>query len=85
MKPTTDDFRRELNKMLASALQLGFRAVEVKAGDLHRRVGAYPGTSHRMPICCEVLRQTMKAGDIVVHAPPSGKGASFIVRYYLAR
>ena len=85
MTPTAIDFKNHLSRMLAAAEQLGFCAVEVKAGDLHRRVGGYPGTSHRMPICCNVLRQAMKPGDEVVKAPPSKQGASVVVRFQLPR
>lgn len=85
MPPSTDDFARELRKMLASAGKLGLSAVDVKAGDLHRRLGGYPGTDHRMPLCCSAMRQAMKAGDEVVRAPASGKGASLVVRYRVPR
>ncbi len=85
MPPNTDNFSRELRAILASAGKLGLRAVDVKAGDLHRRVGGYPGTDHRMPLCCGAMRQAMKAGDEVVRAPASGKGASLVVRYRLPR
>lgn len=85
MKPTADDFRACLNNMLASAEGLGFRAVEIRAGDLHRRVGGYRDSNHRMANCCSVLRQAMKHGDTVVEAPRSGQGASLVVRYCFPR
>jgi 5-methylcytosine-specific restriction protein A len=59
--------------------------VEITAGSLHRVVGGYPGTNHRMPICCQVMYDTMGPDDEVVTSPPSGKGASLRIRYQLPR
>jgi len=36
----------------ADAKRNGLDKVEIRSGDLHRSVGGYPGTNHRMPICC---------------------------------
>jgi 5-methylcytosine-specific restriction protein A len=59
----------------------------MSAGDLHRRVGDYPGNDHRMPVCCGVMRDAMDedVGDAIVSSPPSGDGASLLVRYVLPR
>lgn len=59
--------------------------VEINAGELHRQLGGYPGTSHRMPVACAALRAAMKEGDIVTFEPPKGNGAAFTVRYELRR
>ena len=83
--PKSDDFRKKLAKLFASATEMGFVAVDVNAGNLHRRVGGYPDGDHRMPICCEVMRQAIAARDEIVDAPPSGKGARLTVRYRLPR
>lgn len=85
MAPKAEDFREELNKILAEAQKRGAPYVEVSAGELHRRVGDYPGTNHRMPVCCEVMRQIMKKGDEIISEPPKGKGASLTIRYKLPR
>jgi len=81
--PNTTDFERELDEILRAAEDLGLVAVEVKAGNLHKRVGGYPGADHRMPICCDVMYKKMGVGDSIISQPESGKGASVVVRYKL--
>ena len=77
--PTADDFRMELHRMMYEAMKEGHETVEINSGELHRRVGDYPGPNHRMPVCCEVMRDAIAsdAGDVVLSEPPSGQGASF--------
>jgi len=83
--PKTEEFRTALCEILAKADELGFVAVNVNSGNLHRRVGGYPGQDHRMPICCDVMYGEMKAEDSIISQPESGKGASVVVRYKLPR
>jgi len=85
MPPTAQDFQRELNNIFSSAMRQGRSYVDVKSGDLHRRVGGYPGRNHRMPVCCNVITQDMKPGDQVLQAPPSGYGATLRICYKLPR
>jgi 5-methylcytosine-specific restriction protein A len=85
MPPTADDFREALYTIFATAHQSGRSSIEVQAGELHRQVGGYPGPNHRMPVCCGVMSSSMKKGDQILQAPPSGKGASLIIRYQLPR
>ena len=83
--PKSDGFREALKGLLEEAERSGQSHVEVLAGDLHRGVGGYPGRRHNMPGCVGVMRAEMGPGDEVVNAPPSGKGASVIIRYRLPR
>lgn len=83
MSKAAGDFRTTLRQLLDEASRLGFVAVEINAGRLHRLVGGYPSTNHRMPGCCNVMRGEMKEGDVVVAEPPSGRGASLTIRYRL--
>jgi hypothetical protein len=85
--PDADDFKRELLHLFYDAFKANKPTVEISAGDLHRRVGGYPGADHRMPACCSVMRNAIdeQAGDMIVSSPPSGQGASFAVRYVLPR
>lgn len=83
--PTADDFRRELHRMMLEAQNAGREFILVNAGNLHIRVGGYPGNNHRMPNCCQVMRAQADAYDRVVEAPPSGFGASLTIRYRLPR
>jgi hypothetical protein len=85
MKLTTEEFRHALGTLLSTGEELGFTAVDINAGNLHRRVGGYPGENHRMPMCCEAMRQAVTSGDVVVSEPPSGQGASLTIRYSLPR
>lgn len=83
--PTADEFRLELSALLAGAQRNSAQYVDINAGDLHRRLGGYPGSSHQMPTCCSVMDAERRTGDIVLSSPPSGKGASLTVRYRLPR
>jgi 5-methylcytosine-specific restriction protein A len=85
MPRTAAQFRARLDKLLSSGSRLGFVAVEVNAGKLHRMVGGYPGPAHNMPMCCDVMRQRMTSSDTIVTQPPRGNGASLTVRYRLPR
>ena len=82
---TSADFRSELRAQLAHAEGRGAPYVDVNSGELHRKVGGYPGNNHSMPVCCEVMYAEMSSDDEVVNAPPKGKGASLTIRYRLPR
>ncbi len=83
MPPTAQDFQNELTAILQAAQRQGLPYVDVKSGDLHRRVGGYPGPNHRMPVCCEVMKHNMGPNDKILHQPSKGKGATLIIRYML--
>ena len=85
--PTADDFRMEMYHMMNEAMREGEMTADINAGELHRRVGGYPGRNHRMPVCCDVMRGAFApdAGDVIVEQPPSGQGASLTIRYVLPR
>ena len=82
MAPKEDDFKQELEKAFFEAKG---SSVEVNSGKLHRRVGGYPGSDRRMPICCRVMRAAMEPGDEIIKSPPKGDGASLTIRYVLPR
>jgi hypothetical protein len=83
MQPTMRDFQKELDEIFEMAQ--GQVHVDVKSGDLHRRVGGYPGRNHRMHSCCEVMKRNMKQGDQILQQPSSGQGATLVIRYKLPR
>lgn len=85
MSPKADDFHSELDRLLKAGSEHGFSAVDLTAGALHRRIGDYPGADHRMPVCCDVMRQAMRETDTVVEEPKKGAGASLMIRYSLPR
>lgn len=83
--PTAEDFQEELNRILLSSRWKGMPYVDVESGYLHQQAGHYPNRNHRMPICCRVMKSNMKEGDRILQQPPSGQGASLIIRYRLPR
>jgi 5-methylcytosine-specific restriction protein A len=80
-----DDFVRALDRIFRDRTEAGAPAVEVISGELHRKVGGYPGKGHAMPTCCDVMREAMRFGDEVVATPERGKGATLRIRYALPR
>jgi hypothetical protein len=81
MPPTAWDFQNRLLAILNGARQTGRSYVDVESGNLHKEVGGYPDPNHRMPVCCEVMRRLMRAGDSVVKEPTSEQAATLIIRY----
>ncbi len=82
---TSSDFQTALNEIIRDAQAKGLPYVDVLAGELHRRVGGYPGPQQRLPVCCGVMRRNMGPDDRILAAPPKGNGASLKVRYMLPR
>ena len=80
-----EGFQTALRETLKAAENLGLVAVDANSGNLHRRIGGYPGQDHRMPVCCDAMHDEMKVGDEIVSQPEKGKGASLIIRYQLPR
>jgi len=78
----TETFRKVLQRVFAEAKG---SFVDVTSGDLHRLVGGYPGRSHKMPVCCDVMRKAMQSGDRILASPPKGRGATLTIRYVLPR
>ena len=83
--PNTDDSQKELDGIFSFAKEKRLTAIIIKSGELHRLVGGYPGTNHRMPICCNVMRKNMLNGDEVLSEPRSGEGASLTIKYQFPR
>jgi hypothetical protein len=82
---TAEDFRSALIQIFKDSQQKGITFIDVRSGDLHKRLGDYPGTNHRMPICCSVMREFCDTEDITVTSPPKGDGANLVIRYYIPR
>ena len=83
--PSTDDFQMQLDSIFSFAEEKRLTAIIIKSGDLHRLIGDYPGTDHRMPICCNIMRKNMMSGDEVLSEPPSGAGATLTIKYQFPR
>jgi 5-methylcytosine-specific restriction protein A len=80
-----NDFFQELERLFSDAGKRDETSIRVKAGDLHRLIGGYPGTNHRMPVCCSVMMSVMADGDEIIREPPKGNGASLTIEYQLPR
>lgn len=76
---------QELLARIARAQKHGAPHIEVNSGELHRKVGGYPGRGHRMPLCCDAMYFEQSVGDEVIVRPKRGKGASLTIRYKLPR
>jgi len=83
--PSADDFRAELDAQISRATRQGRPQVEINAGELHRKIGSYPG-DHRMPICCAIMRDEFRRGNAtVVFETESGDAPALTIRYSLPR
>jgi 5-methylcytosine-specific restriction protein A len=85
MAKTEADFIPPIRRMMREAQAASLSSVDVTAGDVHTEAGDYPGSDHRMPICCRVMKNEMRSGDRIIESPPSGQGASLKIRYQLPR
>lgn len=83
--PDAAAFEKGIRLIWKNGKASGLTFVEIESGDLHRRLGGYPGPGHRMPDCCQVMRRLMTGRDSVLKEPPSGKGATLLIRYALPR
>lgn len=85
--PSKTDFENALNQIFRyKEIMDEVEYVDINSGKLHRYVGGYPGTNHRMPLCCEVMYQFQKDGDeIIADETQKGHGASVTIRYKLPR
>ena len=81
----TQAFREALETNFEQATARGETFLQVRAGDLHRQVGGYPGSNHNMPGCCSAMRSVRLSTDRTVKAPPKGDGASLTIEYHLPR
>ena len=86
--PTKAEFSEELRARLRRAELAGGTHIEINAGELHRKLGGYPGDAgavHQMPSCCDAMYDEKRAGDTVIASPPKGRGPSLTIRYALPR
>lgn len=81
--PKAADFTEALEALLAEAAARGETFIEVTSGELHHRVGGYPGANNRMPTCCGVMRGMLKPGDLILD-DPAGPGPDLAIRYQVA-
>jgi hypothetical protein len=80
-KITTDDFREALRLVLLEAAQRGLLQLDVRSGELHKRVGG----RNQMPQVCSAMRSLMEEGDAILESPPKGNGSRLVIRYKIPR
>ncbi|MCW3989818.1 MAG: HNH endonuclease [Candidatus Bathyarchaeota archaeon] len=83
--PSSKDFEHAIAQIFKSWEEKGKTSVTITSGTLHRRLGEYPGSNHRLPACCSVMKKIMKTGDEIISQPPSGQGATLKIKYRLPR
>lgn len=81
---TVEMFEAEIKNLQKQARNSNLLSIEINSGELHRKIGGYPGKNHRIPACCLAMRKMMREGDEIISQPPKGKGASLTIRYFLA-
>jgi len=64
-----DQFRAALFIMFSKATEDSSEYIDVNAGQLHRRVGGYPSSDHRMPLCCAVMSASLTVRFILPRKP----------------
>jgi len=78
--PNAADFRQALNAEFERCTRACNDYAEIRAGDLHRQVGYYPGPDHRLAVCCHVMKKEILDGDEILQTTSSGIGANLVVR-----
>lgn len=53
--------------------------IELRSGNIHSEVGGYPGTNHRMPVCCDAMCKAMRGDDEIIAQPRKRKGQIYIL------
>jgi hypothetical protein len=81
MTPSAWEFQNRLMAILNGARQNGKGYVDIESGNLHSQVAGDPSSNHRMPLCWDVMRRMMRAGDSVIEEPTAERGAKLIIRY----
>ena len=83
--PKKDAFKDALETLLEKARNEDKKSLIITAGELHRIVGGYPGSNHRMPTCVGVMHSFLEkgTGGKILCSPNKGKGASLEIEYYL--
>ena len=80
---SSDHYIEELNAQFGRAASRGMSHVLINARELHSSLGDFPGSNDKLVSCRLVMRNEMKAGDVMVVAEDHMLGMT--VRYALPR
>ena len=84
MVPNVENFNKIIQVIFELNLELQNEWVDIKAGNIHQLLGSYPGSSHRIKTCCEVMYKIAKTRKHeIIYSPKKSFGASLTIRYYL--
>jgi hypothetical protein len=78
---SAQDVEKEIRRQWAEAQSKGAAHVDIRAGDLHSRLGG----ENRVPQVCQVMNRLKDAEDPVIDGPPSGLSTRLTIRYILPR
>ena len=84
MSPNKQDFQKCLDIILEIAKNNNLSFIDVKSSELHRLVGGYPSQDHRMPVCCNVMRETMPKSNEELPNSLKKDGATLQIRYHFS-
>ena len=80
---SADHYSQELNAQFGRAVSRGMSHILINARELHASLGDFPGSNDRLVSCRLVMRNEMKAGDVIVVTEDNLAGMT--VRYALPR
>ena len=85
MSQSTEEFMVALDEAFDRSEENGASFTDIRAGNLHKEVGGYDDSNHRMPACCGAMRNIMQNGDVILKQPEKGNGANLVIRYQVPR
>jgi hypothetical protein len=78
-----DHYSQELTAQFGRAASRGMSHILINARELHSSLGDFPGSNDKLISCGLVMRNEMKAGDVMVVEEDHSAGMT--VRYVLPR
>jgi hypothetical protein len=80
---SSDHYSQELSAQFGRAVSRGMSHILINVRELHASLGDFPSSNDRLSSCGLVMRNEMKAGDVIVVAEDHLVGMT--VRYVLPR
>jgi hypothetical protein len=76
--PEKADFEKALDDWFREAELEESPFVDIRADELHSRIGDYPGPFHRMATCCEVMYEHYQPSvDKIMQFPPKARAPAW--------
>lgn len=74
-----EQVKKHIQELFRNAAVNKKEYIEIRSGDIHSQMGL----AARMPTVCDAMYDLQSKNDIIVHAPPKGKGSTLTIRYML--